>query len=122
MGEQRTERDLMPYDVLWTYQGLRVGVNGIARRANLDLRGPVVTGPLCGQRRPRRARGCPLWCSWPRAWRATAASMSRRASLWLAMETPCVGGYPDVGLRGSLAPVPWPHSFSAGRAGGGWKL
>ena len=24
-GEQRTERDLMPYDVLWTYQGLRVG-------------------------------------------------------------------------------------------------
>ena len=24
-GEQRTERDLIPYDVLWTYQGLRVG-------------------------------------------------------------------------------------------------
>ena len=24
-GEERAERDLMPYDVLWTYQGLRVG-------------------------------------------------------------------------------------------------
>ena len=24
-GEQRTERDLMPYDVLWTYQGLLLG-------------------------------------------------------------------------------------------------
>ena len=24
-GEERTERDLMPYDVLWTYHGLRVG-------------------------------------------------------------------------------------------------
>ena len=24
-GEERVERDLRPYDVLWTYQGLLVG-------------------------------------------------------------------------------------------------